>query len=43
VAPGALVAYIGSSGLLEIGLRDGSAAASTGAGRGSSVRLRRAP
>jgi S-adenosylmethionine hydrolase len=43
VAPGALVAYIGSSGLLEIGLRDGSAAATTGAGRGSSVRLRRAP
>ncbi|HEY5450187.1 MAG TPA: SAM-dependent chlorinase/fluorinase [Polyangia bacterium] len=41
VAPGALVAYIGSSGLLEIGLRDGSAASMTGAGRGSPVRLRR--
>jgi S-adenosylmethionine hydrolase len=42
VAPGALVAYIGSSGLLEIGLRDGSAASMTGAGRGSPVRLRSA-
>lgn len=41
VAPGALVAYIGSSGFLEIGLRDGSAATSTGATRGSPVRLRR--
>ena len=41
VSPGELVAYIGSSGLLEIGLRDGSAAASTGAGRGSVVRLRK--
>jgi len=41
VAPGELVAYIGSSGLLEIGLRDGSAALSTGAGRGSPVRLRK--
>jgi len=41
VAPGALVAYIGSSGLLEIGLRDGSAATMIGAGRGSPVRLRR--
>ena len=43
VAPGELVAYIGSSGLLEIGLRDGSAAAATGAGRGSPVRLRSGP
>jgi S-adenosylmethionine hydrolase len=41
VAPGALVAYVGSSGYLEIGLRDGSAAARTGASRGSTVRLRR--
>jgi S-adenosylmethionine hydrolase len=41
VAPGALVAYIGSSGLLEIGLRDGSAARMIGAARGSPVRLRR--
>ncbi|HET6148289.1 MAG TPA: SAM-dependent chlorinase/fluorinase [Polyangia bacterium] len=41
VAPGALVAYIGSSGLLEIGLRDGSAATMIGANRGSPVRLRR--
>ena len=43
VQPGALVAYIGSSGLLEIGLRDGSAAEMTGAVRGSAVRLRRGP
>ena len=41
VAAGTLVAYIGSSGQLEIGLRDGSAAEATGAGRGSVVRLRR--
>jgi hypothetical protein len=41
VAAGTLVAYIGSSGQLEIGLRDGSAAVATGAGRGSVVRLRR--
>jgi S-adenosylmethionine hydrolase len=43
VATGTLVAYIGSSGLLEIGLRDGSAAAMIGAARGSAVRLRRGP
>ena len=41
VAPGSLVAYIGSSGYLEIGLRDGAAAELTGAARGSTVRLRR--
>jgi S-adenosylmethionine hydrolase len=41
VAPGSLVAYIGSSGRLEIGLRDGSAAEMTGAARGGAVRLRR--
>jgi S-adenosyl-L-methionine hydrolase (adenosine-forming) len=41
VAIGALVAYVGSSGCLEIGLRDGSAAALIGASRGSAVRLRR--
>ena len=41
VSPGALVAYVGSSGYLEIGLRDGSAAELTGAVRGSTVRLRR--
>lgn len=40
VAPGALVAYLGSTGCLEIGLRDGSAAEMTGAARGSLVRLR---
>jgi len=40
VAPGELVAYIGSSGQLEIGRRDGSAADLIGAARGSAVRLR---
>jgi S-adenosyl-L-methionine hydrolase (adenosine-forming) len=43
VPSGALVAYVGSAGLLEIGLRDGSAAAMIGAARGSPVRLRRGP
>jgi S-adenosylmethionine hydrolase len=40
-APGGLVAYAGSSGRLEIAVRDGSAAAVTGASRGSVVRVRR--
>ena len=35
VAPGALAALIGSGGLLEIGLREGSAAAALGLGRGA--------
>jgi S-adenosylmethionine hydrolase len=40
VEPGALVAYAGSGGQLEIACRDGSAAARTGAGRGAIVRVR---
>jgi S-adenosylmethionine hydrolase len=38
--PGALVAYVGSGGQLEIARRDGSAAERIGAVRGSPVRLR---
>jgi S-adenosylmethionine hydrolase len=38
-APGALVALVGSSELLEIAVRDGSAAARLGLGRGGVVRL----
>jgi hypothetical protein len=40
VEPGALVAYIGSGGQVEVARRDGSAAARTGAQRGSIVRVR---
>jgi S-adenosylmethionine hydrolase len=40
VETGALVAYIGSGGQLEVARRDGSAAARTGAERGSIVRVR---
>jgi S-adenosylmethionine hydrolase len=39
VNPGALIAYIGSGGQLEIARRDGSAAARMGAGRGTAVRV----
>ena len=39
VAPGALVAYVGSANLVEIAVRDGSAAERLGAGRGAAVRL----
>jgi S-adenosylmethionine hydrolase len=39
VASGALIAYIGSGGQLEIARRDGSAAARVGAGRGTAVRV----
>jgi S-adenosylmethionine hydrolase len=39
VASGALVAYVGSGGQLEIGRRDGSAAAYIGAERGAKVRV----
>jgi S-adenosyl-L-methionine hydrolase (adenosine-forming) len=39
VQSGALIAYIGSGGQLEIARRDGSAAARMGAGRGTSVRV----
>jgi S-adenosylmethionine hydrolase len=37
VAAGALVALVGSSGLLEVAVRDGSAAAAVGIGRGGTV------
>src|SRR5262245_34615765 len=39
VPSGALIAYIGSGGQLEIARRDGSAAARVGAGRGTGVRV----
>lgn len=39
VAPGALVAYVGSGGTVEIAARDGSAAALAGVGVGGEVRL----
>lgn len=37
-APGAALAYVGSSGTLEIGVRDGSATALLSARRGAPVR-----
>lgn len=40
VNPGELVALVGSSGLLEVAVRDGSAAAALGARRGDPVTLR---
>ena len=40
VASGALIAYVGSGGNLEIARRDGSAARKLGAERGTIVRLR---
>ena len=42
VAPGELLALVGSAGLLEISVRDGSAAARLGLGRGAEVRIQRA-
>jgi S-adenosylmethionine hydrolase len=39
-APGALVALVGSSGLVEIAQREGSAARALGVGRGAPVMLR---
>lgn len=39
VAPGELVAYVGSRGTLEIAVREGSAAALLGAGRGAAVEV----
>ena len=39
VEPGELLALVGSSGLLEISARDGSAAAKTGASRGSRIEV----
>jgi S-adenosylmethionine hydrolase len=41
VDPGALIAYVGSGGQLEIARRDGSAARRVGAVRGTPVRARR--
>jgi S-adenosyl-L-methionine hydrolase (adenosine-forming) len=43
VAPGELVLYVGSSDRVEIALRDGSAAAATGASAGAALGLRRLP
>ena len=43
VEPGALIAYIGSGGQLEIARRDGSAARRLGAERGTIVRVRSVP
>jgi S-adenosyl-L-methionine hydrolase (adenosine-forming) len=40
VKPGALIAYVGSGGQLEIARRDGSAAGRIGADRGAIVRVR---
>jgi hypothetical protein len=40
VATGEAVALVGSSGLIEIAVRDGNAAASLGLGRGTTVRVR---
>jgi S-adenosylmethionine hydrolase len=42
-APGELVAYVGSSGYLEIAMRDGSAAARLGVGVGDAVRVEGLP
>jgi S-adenosyl-L-methionine hydrolase (adenosine-forming) len=43
VDPGALIAYVGSGGQIEIARRDGSAAERTGAARGTPVRARSTP
>ena len=39
VAPGQLVSYPGSAGLIEVAVRDGSAAARLGLGRGAGLRV----
>jgi len=39
VERGALVAYVGSGGTVEIAVREGSAAALLGAGRGAPIEL----
>lgn len=39
VPPGSLLAYLGSSGTIEIAVRDGSAAVELGAGRGVAVEI----
>ena len=41
VAPGQALAYVGSSGLVELAVRDGSAALRFGVGVGAPVKLRR--
>ena len=41
VEPGALAALVGSAGMLEISVRDGSAAERLGVGRGAAVRVER--
>jgi S-adenosylmethionine hydrolase len=41
VSRGELVAYVGSAGLVEIAVREGSAAQVTGLGRGAPLRLGR--
>jgi S-adenosylmethionine hydrolase len=43
VAPGALLAYVGGAGVVEIAVREGSAAAVTHLGRGDRLRFRRVP
>jgi S-adenosylmethionine hydrolase len=43
VSHGEMVVYVGSAGFVEIAVREGSAAATTGLRRGQAVRLRRAP
>jgi S-adenosylmethionine hydrolase len=43
VKRGALVAYVGSAGLVEIAVREGSAVALTGFARGTRVQLERVP
>ncbi|HEY7877557.1 MAG TPA: SAM-dependent chlorinase/fluorinase [Gemmatimonadaceae bacterium] len=43
VAPGDLIAVVGSSGLVELAVRDGSAQRTVGAGRGAVVVLRPEP
>src|SRR5690606_32493174 len=41
VAPGTLLALVGSAGVLEVSVRDGSAAGRLGVGRGAAVRVER--
>jgi hypothetical protein len=43
VGRGELVAYVGSTGLIELAVREGSAADATGWRRGEVLRLERAP
>ena len=43
VARGALLFYVGSSGLVELACREGSAAAATGLGRGAAITIENSP